>query len=352
MVRGFSSAFGSAASRGSGSSAGEQEVDPRRSGGTDTGGSDVPSLEEVNRRRAVTGLPPLSEQAYEEEFLDEESFSDEFFWQETVFDQIEDDIDSIADKYDLDLNYLQGWFNGQKDNLAGHLEKYMNQPMEIGAPTTGAASRQVPVNADPSTPQGMQNLILQARNWIGTRWPAFQEGLTAEIPSGSSGRRGRSGRGRGRPTEAEIRAQFDMTQLTNAVNQMSRALLLEESDDAKAVAEAYVGAIVQNPDQKLDFETFAREKILSKPRAKLIYANKPEGMSEEQFLQPFFQAAQQRIGPGFGSQAADIAIEGARFGASPQAFQARLNRTRQVQSSAPFLRNLGEKISSVRRVLK
>lgn len=273
-----------------------------------------------------------------------DSFVDEDFWQETVFDQIHNDIDAIADKYDMDLNYLEGWFGGQKDNLVNHIDTLLQLPSGYADHPTSR-----PINVDPTTPEGMQEIIYEARKWVGTRWPAFNEALSGSISSGGGGG-GR--RGRRRPTAAEIRSQFDVEQLTNTINQMSQALLLEEAPEARSMAKAYVSAIVANPDQKLDFETFVREKLLAKPRAKMIYQNKPEGLSEEQFLQPYVQAAQQRIGPGFGDQLSDIAIGGARMVSSPQTFQARLNRTRQVQSGAPFLSKLGQRLSSVREVLR
>lgn len=268
---------------------------------------------------------------------DPDSFVDEDFWEETIFDQIHSDIDNIADKYDMDLNYLEGWFNGQKDNMIDYIKTRGQENAGFGS--AGVISG--------NTVQGMQRSIEFAREFMASKWPVFNAARLGKVSSG-----GGSGRGRRRPTAAEIRSQFDVEQLTNTINQMSQALLLEEAPEARSMAKAYVSAIVANPDQKLDFETFVREKLLSKPRAKMIYQNKPEGLSEEQFLQPYVQAAQQRIGPGFGDQLSDIAIGGARMVSSPQTFQARLNRTRQVQSGAPFLSKLGERLSSVREVLR
>jgi hypothetical protein len=128
--------------------------------------------------------------------------------------------------------------------------------------------------------------------------------------------------------------------------------VIAEAKDARAIANAYVNAIVKNPEQQLDFETFARERILSTPRAKAIYKDKPEGLSHEQFLQPYVQAAQQMIGPGYGDQLADIATGGARLQASPGAFRTRLERTSQVRTSAPYMAKLTEQLRGIKDVLR
>lgn len=276
----------------------------------------------------------------------EEEFDEVFFWQDAVVGKIQDDIKAVSKKFDMDLDYLNGWFEGQKVNLLNHLQSnYLD--VDFGdSPIT----RQHDIRAlDPNNPGDVQHLFNAARLWVGQFFPGFRDAINLKAPSGS-GRRGSSGRRR--PSAAEIRAQFDVDELTDVVNQMSRAFLVEEADDARAIAKSYVDAIVGNPEQKLDFETFARKRLLAKPKAKVIYQNKPEGLSEEQFLQPFVQAAQQRIGPGFGDQLQRVATGGARLGASPQAFQQRLERTRQVQTSTPFLSKLGERMNNFAGVLR
>ena len=151
---------------------------------------------------------------------------------------------------------------------------------------------------------------------------------------------------------AQIRAQFDLDQLTQAVNDMSRGLVLADEKNARSIAKAYVNAIVSNPEQELDFETYVRKQILATPRAKLIYKTKPQSLSEEQYLQPYVQAAQSRIGAGYGEQLANIATAGAQLNSDPAAYEARLNRTSQVQNSSPYLQALGEQISSLKGVLR
>jgi hypothetical protein len=128
--------------------------------------------------------------------------------------------------------------------------------------------------------------------------------------------------------------------MTGVVNDMARGLILDDLPNARNIAKSFVELIVANPEQNRDFETYVRSRILETPRAKTIYARKPESISHEQFLQPYVQAFMQQAGPGFGDQLAETAIGGARLHASPQAYQARLDKTRQVQSGAPFLQNL------------
>lgn len=304
-------------------------------GSTSTGGGGLTVEEQI--------LQAILEQNKEADEPD--SFNEDDFWQNAVIGKVESDIKAVAKKYEMDLDFLLGWFDGQKDNLINYLD---NKVVNSGRIEGADPQRPFRVGASPMDPEGMQVLFDAAQLWIGQYFPGFRDAITAELPSTS----GRRGRGSGRPTAAEIRAQFDMDALIEAVNQMSRGLILTEFDSARAVAKSYVDAIVANPEQKLDFETFARARILNSPRAKVIYKDKPEALSHEQFLQPYVQAASQMIGPGHGNQLANIATGGARLGADPNAFRARLQRTRQVQSSTPFLSKLGDRVSGLKQVLR
>lgn len=258
----------------------------------------------------------------------EEEFGEPFFWQEAVVDRINTDIANVAQLLNLDLLYAEGWFNGQKVNLLNYL--------------TDTAEQLGPA-LDLQTPNGVRYMLELARLWVGERWPGFTDALRGK---GAPPPRG-GGRGRG-----NIRDQFDLDELTSAVNQMARGLLLAEASNARQIAKTYVNLVANNPEKRLDFKTFVRERLLETPRAKLIYANKPESMSHEEFLQPYVNAAAQMIGPGFGTQRADLSINAARLGASPGAFAARLSRTRQVQSSSPFMERLGQRLARFGSVLR
>lgn len=271
---------------------------------------------------------------------EEQSFNDEFFWQDAVIDKLEDDIKGVAKTYDLDLDYLLGWFGGQKDALISYLEN-----------DTGLL-RRAGLGPDPITVPGtVNNLIEAGRLWLGNYIPNFYAAIKT---SGAGGRGSGSGRSRGGggPTAAEIRAQFDVNEMVQRIQDASRGLILAEYDGAAALANTYIDMIVKNPEQQLDFNTFVRGKILGSARAKVLYKSKPESMSEEQYLQPYVQSAMQMIGPGYGEQLGEIASGGAMLNADPNAFRARLQRTSQVQSSAPFLKNLGDQISGIKGVLR
>lgn len=153
-----------------------------------------------------------------------------------------------------------------------------------------------------------------------------------------------------RATASEIRNRYDTTQLAGSVNDIWRLLLLESNPRAKQMATEYVEAIVATRGEKaIDFETFVREKAKKTTRYKSIYRKKPDSHSEEQFLQPYFQAAQQRLRP---QNAAGVAIGGAQFGADASAFNERLNRSNENVTSAPFIQQLGARVESLKGLLK
>jgi len=161
-----------------------------------------------------------------------------------------------------------------------------------------------------------------------------------------------SGGGGGRlPTESEIRAQFDLDQLAAAAQNRWRGTLLDEMKDPRGLAREYVDAIVAGKgQQKIDFDTFVDKRIEGTSRFASIYRNKPKSMSNAQFLQPYFQSAQQVLGAS--DEAASVAIGGAQFGASGQAFQARLDRTDAATSGAPFINNLEARMTDLRKVFR
>lgn len=272
----------------------------------------------------------------------QEEFAPGFFWQEAVIDRIKEDIKAVAKTYEMDMSVMEGWFAGQQANLIGYLTNaVMGQAAKYGA-NRGMTD----------TPAGIAFLFEQARSWVGMQFPAFNQLINGIGPGGGSGSGSGRGSGPRRPTAAQIRAQFDLDQLTQTVNDMSRALVLADDKNARSIARSYVNAIVANPEQELDFETFVRGRILASNRAKTIYKSKPKSLTEEQFLQPYVQAAMQRIGPGFGDQLAQLSIAGAQLNADPNAFQQRLERTSQVQSGAPFLTGLAEQLTGIKDVLR
>jgi hypothetical protein len=180
------------------------------------------------------------------------------------------------------------------------------------------------------TLEGFNDFVSQVWDWYAKK---------ASIDIGewnSSGAipRGR-GNGRGSASPADIRKQFDITELANGATTLWQGLLLEEPKNARAMAEAYVDAVVaEKGEQRIDFATFITEQARKTARYASIYRNKPESMGESQFLNPFVAAAQQVARP---DNVADLAIGGAQFGADASTFGARLRRTEEFTSSSNFI---------------
>jgi hypothetical protein len=107
-------------------------------------------------------------------------------------------------------------------------------------------------------------------------------------------------------------------------------------------------------EKEIDFETFILNKAKADPRHKQIYRNKPQAMSELQYIQPYVQAAQQAMGGGQGREQAvgDVAVGGAALGASPDAFRQRLARTSAQKNSQGFIRGLEDQVRGIKDVLR
>lgn len=194
--------------------------------------------------------------------------------------------------------------------------------------------------------EGWNKLVDYARSYLQMRTPSLRDNWE-RLASG----RGGGGGGTRLPTEAEIRQNFDLDQLAAEAQNIWRSFLLEEHPDARGLGRAYVDAVVASQgQQKIDFKSFVEKRVDATARAAAIYSNKPKSMSKEQFLMPYFTAAQQMVGGT--DEAADLAIGGAQFGASGSAFQSRLNRTDANTGSAPFITELEGRMRDIRKVFK
>ena len=181
---------------------------------------------------------------------------------------------------------------------------------------------------------------------------SMQLGFDLSQPPGkpSSG----SGRARG-PTAQEIRNMFDVDQLTDAANTIWQGWLVEDAPEARKLAKAYVDEVVRTKgENEIDFQTFITNKIKKTNRYGLIYQNKPDGLSEQQYLQPYVQSARQIMGGGQGQETAvaDVATGGAALGASGDAFGQRLNRTAGVQNSSGFISGMEDRVRGVSNLLR
>ena len=191
-----------------------------------------------------------------------------------------------------------------------------------------------------TTTVGMTQLIDWARNWFGAA-------MGVKLSAGRSGSGARGARG---PTAEDIRNQFDVKELSEQINILNRALVLEEHDNPLALAREYVDVVVSTlGEKKVDFETFVRERIEGTSRYKSIYRNKPDHVSAELFMAPYFRTAMGFARP---DEAAEIAIGGAQFGASAEDFQQRLRRTDTVTGSSAFINQLEGRLTNLNSVLK
>jgi hypothetical protein len=238
---------------------------------------------------------------------------------------------------DLDRELLRG----QATSLAGRAYRIMEE-------TPVGMRKAVDASVYLTDRDGIEATTNYARAWFQQRYPELQ--TTWEIGTGGSRSRGGGGGSRGLTAE-QIRQQFDVDQLAAAVQNRWRGTLLTETDKSRDIAEDYIEEMVASGGkQKLDFDTYVDKKIEATDRFASIYANKPKSMSTAQYLQPYVQSAQQIVGAT--NEAAQLGIQGAQFGASGAAFQARLNRTDAVTSSAPFINKIGERMTALRGMLR
>ncbi len=151
-------------------------------------------------------------------------------------------------------------------------------------------------------------------------------------------------------TPTEIRNKFDIDQLTEQATQIWRTNLLTEPDDARGMASAFVEAVVATKGEKvIDFQTFIEKRAKATNRWASIYKDKPPSMNPQQYLQPYFQAAQQVLRP---RNAADVAIGGAQFGSSAATFGARLQRSNEVRTSSNFINQIQGRLSNLSGIFK
>jgi hypothetical protein len=194
------------------------------------------------------------------------------------------------------------------------------------------------------SPDGLNAMTEWAISWL-----SGKTGFPLITDSGGGGGGGGGGGAKG-PTAEEIRDQYDLAQLANNVDDMSRGLVLAEHRDAKGLARKYVDAVVDTKAEKvIDFETFVRADIEKTSRYKSIYANKPESVKAENYIAPYLNAAMSMVRP---HDADEIAIGGAQFGASADQFRQRLNRDDAVTGSSTFISGLEGRLEELNGVFK
>lgn len=266
----------------------------------------------------------------------------EISWQTMLYDRLDDEIPAVAELYGENPDTYQSWFRSMFPYMIVDLEKMVRSSMSGG-------QYQLPGSPQLNSPEGIGYVYQMARMWLGNRDPRIVNAMRAEDGKSTDDRTGRGGGGGGRMSADQIRAQFDIDQLANNARDIWRGTLLDEPRDARGMAKAYVEAIVRNPDQKLDFETFITKQAEGTARYASLYRNKPAGMAPQQYLMPYLSQAQQMARP---KEAVNIAAGGAQLGADPNAFRSRLGRTNAVTTSAPFISSMEQRMAGLKRVLK
>ena len=276
-------------------------------------------------------------------------------WQDLVTSTILGELVDTAKSLGEDPAIFAQIYTSKGQSFMGDMDRWLSQTATRGS-RPGLHGRQGDVTGGmgaeffTQTQEGINMLLDKARDW----WKVelSDKRFSKSWGSTSGGGGGGGGGGRTLPTEAEIRQQFDLDQLAEGVQNIWRGTLLDQHKDARGLARQYVDAVVASQgQQKLDFETFVLGRARKEARHASIYKNKPAAMSEAQFLQPYHQAAVGAVG-GLGTEAADIAIGGAQFGATAGQFQERLKRTGAVTSSAPFMNAMEGRLTSLKGLFK
>ena len=192
--------------------------------------------------------------------------------------------------------------------------------------------------------EGFDLLFDLAWNQFATINRDFSERGSAVVRGG-----GRGGGSRG-PTAQDIRNSFDLNALAQSANQIWRDMLYTTPKDANAIASAYVDIIVESMGEKaVDFRSFVRSKAMETGRFAVIYKDKPEGQAPEEFLQQFTAPSENVLR---GENVESVALGGARLGSDSSTFQARLARSNEIVTSAPFINNLEGRMQGLSEVLK
>ncbi len=283
------------------------------------------------------------------ERIDETFQGNEFDWERRVSGVILDEIydwgtvlgipeaqlDQVYQQFEADMiKYL-------RFDVIGAAEANTRKMLDLNDASFVETGQGTQIGGDwfTGTGDGFQALLERARGFIGKNTPVD---FSIKPPGGGRGSRGL--------TAKEIRDKFDITELTEAVNQMNRGLVLENHKSPKAVARAYVEAIVKTGGKsKIDFQTYVRENIKKTGRYKSIYRSMPEHMEPEDYLGAYAQATQGVVS---GDEAADIAIGGAQFGATAEDFGQRLKRTDAVTGSAPFITGLESRMAGLKELFR
>lgn len=269
-----------------------------------------------------------------------EDIRDEFDWRTKLRTDMVQLAESWAEDFGLDKFALDALVRDKIDGAINFVNKYVFQPrstqLGVGQPWEAW---------EPQNASDWQE-VYDAASLFYSLEVGFD--LSSAPASRGSGRTGAAG-----PTAEDIRNQYDEDELTDGVNKMWRAYLIEEAPNARAVAREFINNMVATRGEKaIDFETFVLQNIRNTSSYKRIYRNKAEGISEQQYIQPYIQAALQVVGGGSQDIIQQVAGGAAALGTNPEAFRERLGRTDAARNSVGFMQRLEQEVGNVRNVLR
>ena len=252
-------------------------------------------------------------------------------WEEYIIDIVNYQIGNAAEWLGLNPDPYYTWF-------ASHQTEMLN-----GITPSAGFFRE---NPDLLTVEHLNGFARMGIWWLQGQQPQLADGLNKEPfrKGGGGGRRG--------PTASEIRASFDIDELSRGATQLWNAYLMEEPKDAVGIAKAYVEAIVRNPEQKLDFKSYVLREIEGTAKYAVLAKNKPTHQPYENFIGPLMAQASSFLGGGEGTQVGDLVGDAAQLASSPDAFAQRLGKERQITGSAPFLQSMEAQLRAVKGVFK
>lgn len=263
-------------------------------------------------------------------------------WQDGLLRSLEAQVKAQAKANGYDQNLAVQWLYSNYSDLVQWVDNSLISREDFGIDSD------MPL-FDPSNPADLQSINAVAQQYLNASWPGFFGGAPQ-----ASGGGGRGGGGPRRPTASEIRAQFDLDELAGGANDIWRAMLWDDPEDPRGIARAYVDAVVANPEQKLDYQTFVEQRARQTSRYETMYKMKPDGLSEVQYTSQLGQQAFQVLG-GSGGQKdrlGRVVAQGAALGATPDAFRGRLSRTREATNSNGFMGGIEQKLRAARGVLR
>ena len=95
------------------------------------------------------------------------------------------------------------------------------------------------------------------------------------------------------PDYANPDEQYDRNQLKNTATGLVTQLLLDDNPNfVNKVTDDYVDYRIANPGAKVEFNSYVFNAIKNTGRYKMIYKNKPLGMTEQQYISNYNSATQ------------------------------------------------------------